>query len=83
MTIKIADSSEVELLIMDRTQLSYFQDHIQKEIYQRIEKAFQPDAPYEGKIVEKIKDKFREWEKYKLETVNSLLKQSYAEKKKA
>eukprot|EP00347_Sterkiella_histriomuscorum_P024525 403330805 len=81
--LQIADSSEVELLIMDRTQLSYFQEKIQKEIYHRIEKAFQPDQPYEGTVVEKIKDKFREWEKYKLETVNSILKQSYAEKKKA
>ncbi|CDW85001.1 camp-dependent protein kinase regulatory subunit [Stylonychia lemnae] len=70
----IADSSEVELLIMDRTQLSFFQEKVQKEIYHRIEKAFQPDQPYESAVVEKIKDKFREWEKYKLETVNSILK---------
>ena len=80
--MQIADSSEVELLIMDRTQLSYFSDHVQKEIYQRLEKAFQPDAPYEGAVVDKIKDKFKEWERYKLKAVNSLLNQSYAEKKK-
>jgi len=34
-------------------------------------------------VVEKIKDKFREWEKYKLETVSSILKQSYAERKRS
>lgn len=67
---------------MDRTQLSFFPEKIQKEIYHRIESAFQPDKPYEMTVVQKIKDKFREWEKYKLETVTSILKQSYAEKKK-
>ena len=67
---------------MDRSQLSFFPEKVQKEIYHRIEKAFQPDQPYEKVVVDKIKDKFREWEKFKVQTVSSILKQSYADKRK-
>jgi hypothetical protein len=33
-------------------------------------------------VIEKVKDKFNEWERYKLETVGGLLKQAFSEKKR-
>lgn len=60
---------------MDRAQMSYFPENIQKEIYSRIEESFQPECPYEAHIIEKVKDKFKEWERYKLEKVGCILRQ--------
>ena len=67
---------------MDRSQMSFFPEHVQKEIYARLEKAFQPECPYAARVIERVKDKFNEWEKYKLETVGAILKQAYAERKR-
>ena len=60
--------------MMERSQMSFFPEEVQKEIYNRIEKSFQPECPYPAKIIEKVKDKFNEWERYKLETVGAILK---------
>ncbi len=51
---------------MDRAQMSFFPENVQKEIYDRIERAFMCDMPYPAAMIEKIKDKFSEWEQYKL-----------------
>ena len=67
---------------MDRDQMSYFPEHIQKEIYARIELAFMHECPYPAKVIERIKDKFQEWERYKLETVGGILRQAFFERKK-
>ncbi len=47
---------------MDRAQMSFFPENVQKEIYDRIERAFMCDMPYPAAMIEKIKDKFSEWE---------------------
>jgi len=62
--------------------MSFFAEDVQKEIYSRLEKAFHPDNPYSTQVIEKIKDKFQEWESFKLETVGTLLKQQYDERHK-
>jgi len=67
---------------MDRGQMSLFPEHVQKVIYTRIEKAFMHECPYPAKIIERIKDKFQEWERYKLETVGGIVRQAYFERKK-
>ena len=68
--------------MMNRTQMSFFPEDVQKEIYARVERQFQPEQPYSTKIVEKVKDKFAELERYKLETVGGILRQANADKKK-
>lgn len=34
-------------------------------------------------MIDRIKDKFREWEKYKIETVDTFMKTQFAERKKS
>jgi len=68
--------------MMDRGQMSFFPEHVQKEIYTRIERAFQPECPYVPKVIERVKDKFAEWERYKLQTVGGILKQAYTDRRK-
>lgn len=68
--------------MMERGQMSFFPEHVQKEIYARIEHAFQPEQPFNARIIERVKDKFNEWERYKLETVGGILRQAYTEKRK-
>lgn len=54
--------------------MSFFPEEVQKEIYARIERAFQPEQPYQARVIERVKDKFNEWERYKLETVGGILR---------
>ncbi len=67
---------------MDRGQMSFFPEHVQKEIYSRLEKAFHRDSPYPMHIIEKIKAKFHEWDQYKLETVGDIVRHQHIEKRK-
>jgi hypothetical protein len=62
--------------------MSFFPENVQKDIYSRLEKAFHPDNPYSTHIIEKIKDKFHEWEQYKLETVGDIVRRQYYERRK-
>lgn len=68
--------------MIDQTQLSFLPDSLQKELYYKLENGFQAENPYPVKIVRKIKDKFREWEKFKIGTVQGIMKQALGEKKK-
>ena len=67
---------------MDRSHMSFFPEDVQKEIYSRIEGAFMHECPYPAKTIEKNKEKLQEWERYKLETVGGIVRQSYYERKK-
>jgi hypothetical protein len=70
---------------MDRSQMSLFPETLQKEIYERIERAFQAESPYgpaSATVIEQVKDKFAHWERYKLETVGGMLRQAFSEKRK-
>ena len=55
----ISDSSEVEVILIERSHLTFFPDYVQKDIYRLLETAFEADRPYLIKDVEKIKSKFR------------------------
>lgn len=68
--------------MMERSQMSFFPEHVQKEIYARIERAFQPEQPFPVRTIERVKDKFSEWERFKLETVGGILRQAYSDKRK-
>lgn len=67
--------------MMERSQMSFFPEHVQKSIYARLERSFQAESPYEARIIERIKDKFHEWERFKLETVGGILRQTYADRR--
>lgn len=68
--------------MMERSQMSFFPENVQKDIYARIEKAFQPECPFGPRIIERVKDKFNEWERFKLETVGTILRQAYTDRRK-
>lgn len=65
---------------MDRGQMSFFAEDVQKEIYGRLERAFQRDSPYPAHIIEKIKRKFHQWDQYKIETVGGILRHQHYQK---
>lgn len=58
--------------------MEFFPDHIQKHIHEKLMHCFEPDRPYMLKNVEKIKDKFREWDVYKIQTLQDHLKNNCA-----
>lgn len=59
--------------MMDRSQMSFFPEKVQKDIYSRLEKSFQAETPYPTHVIERVKDKFHEWNRYKFETVGNIL----------
>jgi hypothetical protein len=54
--------------------MSFFPERVQKDIYARLERAFQAESPYAARVIEQIKDKFHEWDRYKLETVGKIMR---------
>lgn len=67
---------------MDKSHITFFPENIQKQILARIEKAFMHESPYPVNVIERIKDKFQEWERYKIDTVGGIVRQAYFERKK-
>jgi ADP-dependent phosphofructokinase/glucokinase len=55
-------------------------EKLQKEILSRIENVNFPDRPDDNEIVDKVKDKFREWDKFKIDTVYSYMKEMHNRK---
>lgn len=58
--------------------MEYFPDTTQKQIWKKLINVFEPDRPYMLKNVQKIKDKFREWDVYKINTIQDHLKINYS-----
>ena len=57
--------------------MEFFPENTQKQIWNKLMHTFEPDRPYMLKNVQKIKDKFREWDVYKIKSVQEHLKMSY------
>lgn len=62
----IADSDEVEVLFIDKGNMALYPEDIQKMLSKRLDTAFNFDRPYPDNITEAIKDKFREWDRFKI-----------------
>jgi len=73
----VADSADTEVFLVTRQHFSYLAEGVQRELTQRLANLFAYEQPYERSEVERIKDKFREWDKFKMDTQLSFLKESY------
>jgi hypothetical protein len=74
----IANSDEVEAYIVDQALMDFFPEHIQKQLCSKLIDCFEADRPYMLKNVQKIKDKFREWDVYKVKMVQEKLIDQWA-----
>ena len=61
----IADSAEVEVLLIDKANMHLFPEDVQDLLNDRLAVAFSPDRPYRENVMDEIKDKFRGWDRYK------------------
>ena len=69
----IADSSEVEILLLDKGSMHLYPEDVQKLLNERLSVAFSVERPYDQFVIDTLKDKFREWDKFKITTfLNSL-----------
>lgn len=53
-------------MIIDKENMHLFPEEVQRVLQQRLATAFSPERPYTDKIVEAMKDKFKQWERYKV-----------------
>lgn len=63
----IADSAEVEIFLIDKSNMHLYPEDVQKLLNERLSKIFSVERPYDTQIVDSIKNKFREWDKFKIE----------------
>lgn len=73
----IADSSEVEILLIDKNNMHLFPEDVQKVLNERLSQIFSAERPYEKDVVEGIRDKFREWDRYKIQAFLHQTKMQY------
>ena len=64
--------------MIDQQLLEFFPEHTQRHIWEKLMHVFEADRPYMLKNVQKIKDKFREWDVYKVSTYHQALKDTFA-----
>jgi len=58
--------------MIDKQSMQFFPEDVQKLLNDRLEKEFTAERPYEDVLVEAIKDKFKEWDRFK---VNQFMRQ--------
>lgn len=51
-----------------------FPEEVQKLLIERLSSSFSAERPYSDKVVNTIKDKFKEWDKYKIQIMHHYLK---------
>ena len=70
----IADSAEVEVLLIEKEHMHLFPEEAQRMLNTRLAEAFDPERPYSDETVEAIKAKFKEWDHFKIYRFLSQLK---------
>jgi hypothetical protein len=73
----IADSAEVEVLLIDKANMHLFPEDVQDLLNERLAVAFSPDRPYKENIMDEIKDKFRGWDRYRIVSFFNAIKAQY------
>jgi len=73
----IADSAEVEVLLIDKANMHLFPEDVQDLLNDRLAVAFSPDRPYRESVMDEIKDKFRGWDRYKIVSFFNAIKAQY------
>ena len=69
----LADSAEVEIYLIDKSNMHLYPEDVQKLLNERLFAAFSSERPFDKVIVDNIKDKFREWDKYRIKSYISRL----------
>lgn len=64
----IADSQEVEILLIDKKGSHLFPEDVQILLNEKLGAAFSPENPYGQEVMENIKNRFKEWDKFKTQT---------------
>ena len=62
----IADSAEVEIYLIDKSNMHLYPEDVQKLLNERLSTIFSVERPYDTHVVDSIKNKFREWDKFKI-----------------
>ena len=57
--------------------MDVFPEHAQKEVWRKLMGVFEADRPYSLRNVQKLKDKFREWDVYKVKMVEEKMREGY------
>ena len=57
----VADSAEVEVLIMDRSQMPFFPEDVQREIIGKVRHVQNVERPYSDRVMKDQKQKFNTW----------------------
>ena len=73
----IADSAEVEVLLIDKANMHLFPEDVQDLLNDRLAVAFSADRPYRENVMDEIKDKFRGWDRYKIVSFFNAIKAQY------
>ena len=76
----MADSSEVEVLIMDKTNWSFFPENIQKEILTKLQRKISVERPYEQDFLEFVKELFTQWDQDKFKVYLQNVKDNHTKK---
>jgi len=62
----IADSAEVEVLLIDKQNMHLFPEDVQKVLNEGLSEAFSAERPYKSEVIDILKDKFKEWDQFKI-----------------
>ena len=73
----VADSSEVIIFLIEKQNMHLFPENVQKLLNDKLSSEFSVENPFSSEIVECIKDKFRDWEKFKINKFMQQLREQF------
>jgi hypothetical protein len=73
----IADSAEVEVIIIDKQNWSFFPEVIQKDIQISLEQKTSVESPFTHDYHDFVKDLFKQWDNDKLQFYVNGIKDAY------
>ena len=76
----IADSSEVEVLLIPRNNMHLFPEEVQTLLSDRLAKEFAYEQPYSKEITQFIQEKFKEWDRFKIKSYLLQTRLAYEER---
>lgn len=63
----IADSGQVEVYVLDKSDMGYLPDYILRKVFEKIAMIKEPDRPFHESKIAEMKDEMMRWETYKVE----------------
>ena len=62
----VADSSEVVIYLIDKANMHLFPENVQKLLNDKLSQEFSVENPFPNEVVESIKNRFKDWDKFKI-----------------